>query len=408
MANVGDYIGRRALETRVVPMCVELLSPSANTTCLDGDGTRNASEVRVHAFLHGAVAGGFQALSVSSSGGNKYTVQIPVERAPDRVTCVAGVVHSLRVTYGESTQGEASGADGCETQRGFTFQFQAGLLEVEVHEPFDTGAFALFIAVAGMIFISFIVVCLVRRHQRQFQAQADELAMIQMQINRAGGAFGGVGRRASQGATEHQISLLPEFECPGGKYTHEECKVCMCAFEKGDRLRVLPCIHTYHRDCIDPWLRRNKTCPLCIWSIDRFEPAHFDDRPPTSSDAQPAARYEPASRQQQDASNNHANDNNNNNNNNNDNDNNNNNNSNNNNNNNNNRSRTPPPRPPGPASNGQRRTAATPPVANNNDSSSNASREVNVSDVTALRRAILASQQPAASSSASSTAMANE
>jgi len=42
-----------------------------------------------------------------------------------------------------------------------------------------------------------------------------------------------------------------------------ECSVCMEVFESGQELRMLPCMHRYHRSCIDKWLRQNAACPLC-------------------------------------------------------------------------------------------------------------------------------------------------
>ena len=45
--------------------------------------------------------------------------------------------------------------------------------------------------------------------------------------------------------------------------TAEPCSVCLEAFAVGDKLRCLPCEHTFHRHCIDPWLADHKHCPLC-------------------------------------------------------------------------------------------------------------------------------------------------
>eukprot|EP01065_Artemidia_motanka_P015747 TRINITY_DN19479_c0_g1_i1.p1 TRINITY_DN19479_c0_g1~~TRINITY_DN19479_c0_g1_i1.p1 ORF type:complete len:322 (+),score=52.91 TRINITY_DN19479_c0_g1_i1:73-1038(+) len=46
------------------------------------------------------------------------------------------------------------------------------------------------------------------------------------------------------------------------------CLICHCGFEGGDVLRVLPCSHRYHVDCIDTWLQRQAhSCPLCETDI---------------------------------------------------------------------------------------------------------------------------------------------
>ncbi|KAL3470164.1 hypothetical protein BJX99DRAFT_56453 [Aspergillus californicus] len=46
----------------------------------------------------------------------------------------------------------------------------------------------------------------------------------------------------------------PNFSCP----------ICTDDFVKGQDLRVLPCNHQFHPDCIDPWLVNvSGTCPLC-------------------------------------------------------------------------------------------------------------------------------------------------
>jgi len=42
------------------------------------------------------------------------------------------------------------------------------------------------------------------------------------------------------------------------------CPVCQCDWERGDEVRVLPCDHQFHVNCIDQWLKKHKAnCPLC-------------------------------------------------------------------------------------------------------------------------------------------------
>jgi len=43
----------------------------------------------------------------------------------------------------------------------------------------------------------------------------------------------------------------------------QDCSVCLESFQKSEILKVLPCLHRFHADCIDNWLRRNGNCPIC-------------------------------------------------------------------------------------------------------------------------------------------------
>jgi hypothetical protein len=70
------------------------------------------------------------------------------------------------------------------------------------------------------------------------------------------------------------------------------CSICTEDFEKGQDLRVLPCDHKFHPECVDPWLLNvSGTCPL--WCVDPLTNAptmltsasRVDLRPVTSHDS---------------------------------------------------------------------------------------------------------------------------
>ncbi|KAJ3068680.1 hypothetical protein HDU98_008195 [Podochytrium sp. JEL0797] len=41
------------------------------------------------------------------------------------------------------------------------------------------------------------------------------------------------------------------------------CVICLTLYADGDGIKRLDCKHHFHVDCVDEWLRLNKTCPLC-------------------------------------------------------------------------------------------------------------------------------------------------
>lgn len=43
----------------------------------------------------------------------------------------------------------------------------------------------------------------------------------------------------------------------------EQCVICMEDIKQGTTLKVLNCGHKFHSRCIDRWLKRKATCPVC-------------------------------------------------------------------------------------------------------------------------------------------------
>jgi hypothetical protein len=52
-------------------------------------------------------------------------------------------------------------------------------------------------------------------------------------------------------------------ETTAGEARERACVVCLQDFEGEDRLRRLPCLHSFHERCIFDWLRVSSACPLC-------------------------------------------------------------------------------------------------------------------------------------------------
>lgn len=48
---------------------------------------------------------------------------------------------------------------------------------------------------------------------------------------------------------------------------NESCAVCLETFKPKDVARVLHCRHLFHKACVDPWLLKNQTCPVCKWNM---------------------------------------------------------------------------------------------------------------------------------------------
>ena len=47
-----------------------------------------------------------------------------------------------------------------------------------------------------------------------------------------------------------------------------KCMICLVDYEPGEELRTMPCMHFFHRECIDRWLlKQGSTCPICKFNV---------------------------------------------------------------------------------------------------------------------------------------------
>ncbi|XP_061960713.1 RING-H2 finger protein ATL7-like isoform X3 [Populus nigra] len=87
---------------------------------------------------------------------------------------------------------------------------------------------------------------------------------------------------------EHGISGLEPVlvaAIPTLRFTREafssaedaQCSICLGEYQEKEVLRIMPkCGHNFHLSCIDEWLRKHSTCPVCRFQIqDSFKAKHM-------------------------------------------------------------------------------------------------------------------------------------
>ncbi|XP_028796750.1 NEP1-interacting protein-like 2 [Neltuma alba] len=74
--------------------------------------------------------------------------------------------------------------------------------------------------------------------------------------------------RGAPGLSQKLIQSLPLHQFNSttmpSLYNESCCSICFQEFEDGDVIRMLPkCDHMFHFHCIDKWLIRQGSCPMC-------------------------------------------------------------------------------------------------------------------------------------------------
>ncbi|XP_012845423.1 PREDICTED: putative RING-H2 finger protein ATL12 [Erythranthe guttata] len=120
---------------------------------------------------------------------------------------------------------------------------------------------AVVIALLSIMFSLTIILLLYAKFRRRRRSSSSPLSRRIIQD--------GLLRRPSpppSGVDKSVIESLPLFRFSSLRGPAEglECAVCLAQFDGTDVLRMLPkCKHAFHIDCIDRWLEKRDTCPLC-------------------------------------------------------------------------------------------------------------------------------------------------
>jgi len=80
-------------------------------------------------------------------------------------------------------------------------------------------------------------------------------------------------------AAKAAVECLPSI-CIGQKDSELVlmCAICKDPLSVGELAKQLPCLHSYHSDCILPWLNSRNSCPLCRYELPTDDPAYEEQR----------------------------------------------------------------------------------------------------------------------------------
>lgn len=116
------------------------------------------------------------------------------------------------------------------------------------------------IAILGLMFsLTFILLIFAKVcHRRQLLPISEDPNNQLATLMRSRSRFSGIDKTA--------IESLPFFKFSSLKGSKQglECSICLSKFEDIEILRLLPkCKHAFHIDCIDHWLEKHSSCPIC-------------------------------------------------------------------------------------------------------------------------------------------------
>ncbi|XP_042480143.1 RING-H2 finger protein ATL39-like [Macadamia integrifolia] len=62
------------------------------------------------------------------------------------------------------------------------------------------------------------------------------------------------------------VAAIPtmKFNSDAFRFEDAQCSICLGEYQEKEVLRIMPkCSHNFHLSCIDVWLQKQSTCPVC-------------------------------------------------------------------------------------------------------------------------------------------------
>ncbi|KAG9454040.1 hypothetical protein H6P81_006944 [Aristolochia fimbriata] len=111
----------------------------------------------------------------------------------------------------------------------------------------------------GKMFREWVDLAMFKAYQWQMNELEDEEAATTFDIFDIG---------AGNGIPPECVKKLPAFSFSlkktSGLCGETSCPICLQEFEEGEAARKLPvCSHSFHMACVDKWLLRHGSCPIC-------------------------------------------------------------------------------------------------------------------------------------------------
>ena len=136
----------------------------------------------------------------------------------------------------------------------------AGSDVVSSSSYFNTALFVAVIVVVALFVLATVYKVFVNQSQ---PPRPNQNVLLTAQPSTTQSASGqGVGKEALKALPIAHVSQLLSSVKSAERL--RECAVCLAEYQEEEELKVLPaCRHWFHAACIDTWLKKHTTCPVC-------------------------------------------------------------------------------------------------------------------------------------------------